>query len=80
MRWILALALLAELVSSGQDIEVIDGLGVDALYIDGTHVLQTPHGRLSAGSVLLWIDDDHEYRLEANPARADMIDVGRALE
>jgi len=73
-------ALLTKIVSSGQKIELVDGLGTDALYIDGTHILQTPHRRSSAGSVLLWIDDDHEYRLEANMARADMIDLGRALE
>jgi hypothetical protein len=69
-----------KLVDVGEPAEPITGVGDDALLVDGTHILETPHRRLAAGRVLLWVDDGREYRLESNLDRATMVEVARSLE
>lgn len=69
----------AKLVGSGQDIETVDDLGTQALLITDTHILQTPQRRLSAKAVLLWQDDTYEYRLEADLAGTELVDLARSI-
>jgi hypothetical protein len=68
-----------KLVDAGEPAELIAGVGDEALLVEGTHILETPHRRLSAGTVLLWVDDGREYRLESNLERAAKIDVARSV-
>lgn len=73
-------AIFTKLINSNQDIEQVDGIGSTALFIDGIHILQTPHRRLTATSVLLWNYNGLEYRFEADMTRVDMINFARAVE
>ncbi len=60
-----------KLVDAGEPAESIAGVGDEALIVEGTHVLETPHRRLAADTVLLWVDGDKEYRLESDLDRDD---------
>jgi len=66
---------LAELGSAAE----VDGLGEAAVLIEDDHVLVTPHRRLAAGAVLLWIDDGWEYRLESDLPRADLLAAAHSI-
>jgi hypothetical protein len=68
-----------KLVESGQDVEVVDGLGTAALFVSSPHILQTPQRRVAAGAVLLWHEDDRDLRLEADLTRTEMIDLARTM-
>ncbi len=68
-----------KLLATGERVERVTGVGEDALYVEGTHVLETPGRKLAARSVLLWVDDNVEYRLESNLDRDDMIAVARSV-
>ena len=69
-----------KLLAAGEAVERISDLGDDALYIEGTHILETPGRKLAARSVLLWVEDGVEYRLESNLDRDEMIALGRSLQ
>lgn len=69
-----------KLIGSSERIETVDDLGLEALIITGEHLLVTPQRRLAAQQVLLWYDDTHEYRLEADLAPADLVDIARQLD
>ena len=69
-----------KLVDAGEPAESIAGVGDEALIVEGTHILETPHRRLAAGTVLLWVDGDKEYRLESDLDRDTMVDVARSIE
>jgi hypothetical protein len=58
----------------------VGGLGDAAVFVGGDHVLTTPHRRLAADSVVLWVRDGFEYRLEADTERARMLDLARAVD
>lgn len=68
-----------KLLDAGEPAELVAGVGDEALLVEGTHILETPHRRLAAGTVLLWVDDGQEYRLESNLDRATMLDVARSV-
>ena len=68
-----------KLLSSGESVESVDDLGTEALIITDVHLFQTPQRRLAARRVLLWYDDDREYRFEADLTPADLIDIARSL-
>lgn len=71
-----------KLVSPGEDIEVVDGVGTAALIVTDIHIVQTPQRRLAARSVLLWYVDDRRYRLEADMTRTELTeltDLARSL-
>ncbi len=52
--------------ASSSQLEFVDGLGEEALAISGAHDLTTPGRVLRASSVVLWVDDDLELRLEGD--------------
>jgi hypothetical protein len=70
---------LTKFVSVGGDIARVEGLGDDALWIGGPHVLTTPGRSLAASHVLLWIDDGLELRLEGDQTQAEMVELAHAL-
>lgn len=67
-----------KLVATGEAVERIRGVGEDALYVEGTHILETPGRKLAARSVLLWVEADVEYRLESNLSRDEMVAVAQS--
>lgn len=69
-----------KLLSTGESIETVNGLGTEALIITDPHLLQTPQRRLSARNVLLWHDNEREYRFEADMTGAELIDIARSLQ
>ena len=69
-----------KLVDAGEPAESVVGVGDEALIVEGTHILETPHRRLAAGTVLLWVDGDKEYRLESDLDRDAMVDIARSVE
>ena len=71
---------LQKLVAVGENVEPVEGVGEAALYVEGTHILETPGRRLAARSVLLWVQDGVEYRLESDLSRDEMIDVAKSVE
>ena len=58
----------------------VDDLGDEALAITGDHVLLTPHRRLSAGNVVLWLSGDLELRLEGDRPIPELIALARAID
>jgi hypothetical protein len=72
--------LYVKLIDAGQDAEPIDGLGDAALAVHGEHILDTPHRRIRAGTVVLWTDAATEYRLESDLDLSTMLDIARALD
>ena len=56
------------------------GLGDEAVLITGDHVLQTPQRQIAAGTVLLWISDDIEYRLESTLTEEEIVEIARAIK
>jgi hypothetical protein len=69
-----------KLVDAGEPAESISGVGDEALIVEGSHILETPHRRLAAGTVLLWVVGDQEYRLESDLDRDAMVAVARSVE
>jgi hypothetical protein len=55
------------------------GLGDAAVSVIGDHVLTTPHRRVAADSVVLWVDDGYEYRLEADAGRTELVTTAHAI-
>jgi hypothetical protein len=70
---------LQKLVAVGENVEPVEGVGNAALYVEGTHILETPGRTLAARSVLLWVRDGVEYRLESDLSRDEMIDVAKSV-
>ena len=68
-----------KLVDAGEPAESIAGVGDEALIVEGTHVLETPHRRLAADTVLLWVDGDKEYRLESDLDRETMVEIAQSV-
>lgn len=75
--------------SSGSDVagtdtptsvEPVDDLGREALLIDGDHVLTTPSRKVAASTVLLWLDDEWEYRLESALDPDTLLTLARRLQ
>lgn len=65
-------------VSPGSEVVSVPELGAEAVLLTGDHVLQTPQRRLAAGTVLLWVAGDTEYRLESDLVAEVMIEQARA--
>ena len=68
-----------KLVRMDADVEVVEGLGDDALLIHDDHVLATTGRTFGADRVLLWIDDGLEWRLESDLDGADMRTVAQRI-
>jgi hypothetical protein len=57
----------------------VDDLGEEAAVIEGPHVLVTPLRRLAAGTVVIWVDDGLEYRLESDLGVDDLVAIARSV-
>jgi RNA polymerase sigma factor (sigma-70 family) len=69
----------SKLLDDHDSVERVAGLGDAAVLIEDRHVLRTPHRRLAADTVLLWIDDGFEHRLESDLGATTMLDVARSI-
>ena len=70
---------ISKLLTFDDRIERVDGIGEDAAMIEGAHVLVTPQRRLAAGTVIVWVDDGFEYRIESDLGRARMEAIARSV-
>jgi hypothetical protein len=61
-------------------VTAVPDLGAAAVAITGDHVLTTPHRRVAAESVVLWVDDGLEYRLEGDASRERLLATARAID
>jgi hypothetical protein len=68
-----------KLLDQFDTVERVAGLGDLAIYVGGDHVLETPHRRAAADSVVLWVDHGVEYRLESDAGRSALLTMARAL-
>ena len=59
--------------------DVVSDLGDYAVLIEGDHVLDTPARRVAAGTVLWWLADGRQWRLESDLDAATMLDIATAL-
>ena len=71
--------ILKKLLSSQNTVRTVDGIGDEALLIEGSHWLATPHRTVTAGNTLIWRRGSTEYRLEADRPPAELIELGRQL-
>jgi hypothetical protein len=62
------------------DVEVIEDLGDGAVAVDGPHVLATEGRRYAADRVVLWEDDDIEYRLESDLELDALLVIAHAID
>jgi hypothetical protein len=69
-----------KLLDLNDTVAAVPDLGTAAVAITGDHVLTTPHRRLAADSVVLWIDDGLEYRLEADAGSPRVVGLARAID
>jgi hypothetical protein len=69
-----------KLLDEYDTVREVPDLGRMAVAVRGDHVLTTPHRRLAAGSVVLWVDDGLEYRLEAETGLHRLLDVAHAID
>jgi hypothetical protein len=70
---------MAKLLDEIDIVEPVASLGDGAVFVQGDHVLTTPYRRVAAGTVLLWIDDGLEYRLESDLGLETMLSIARSI-
>jgi hypothetical protein len=61
-------------------IKPVADLGEGAVSVAGDHVLATPNRRVAAGSVILWIDEGIEFRLESDLGVDAMVSIARGVD
>jgi hypothetical protein len=61
-------------------VEPVVDLGEGAVSVTGSHVLATPNRRVAAGSVILWIDEGIEFRLESELSMDAMVSIARGVD
>jgi hypothetical protein len=71
--------MVSKLLTVDDRFERIDDLGEDAAVVEGAHVLETPLRRLAAGTVLIWLDDGFEYRLESDLGVDEMTAIAHEI-
>lgn len=69
---------LRKLLDDYDVVEPVEDLGDGAVSVHGDHVLMTPHRRIAASSVVLWIDAGYEYRLEGDLPLEEMLRLARS--
>jgi hypothetical protein len=71
--------LFEKLVSAGETVQRVDGLGDGALAVSGDHFLRTPHRTVAAATAVLWQSGHWELRLESDRDVAPVIELARQL-
>ena len=72
-------AVYTKLLAGSDGVSHIAGLGDEALLVTGQHELITPSRAVVADTVVLWVDDDVELRLESALPPADLIALARTI-
>jgi hypothetical protein len=75
-----AYVLVDKLLDSYDTVEPLDDLGEGAVFVEGDHVLATPYRRVAAGTVVLWVDDGLELRLESDRPVDDLVTTAWAID
>lgn len=68
-----------KLIAPGDDARQVEDLGDFALSLEGHHVLATPVRQVIANTVVWWLDDSGEYRLESDRPAAELVELARTL-
>ena len=55
-------------------------LGDGGVGVRGSHLLQTPHRRVAADSVVIWTDDGLTWRLEGTAELDELIEIAGQLD
>jgi hypothetical protein len=71
--------LLDKLVGDDGSVTRLADLGDGGAVVTGDHVLQTPHRRVAADTVVLWVADGLQLRLETDRDPAAAVARARAL-
>jgi len=61
-------------------VQPVADLGEGAVSVAGDHVLATPHRQVAAGSVVLWIDEGVEFRLESDLGIDAAVSIARRVD
>ena len=61
-------------------VEPVEELGEGAVSVDVPHVLETGGRRYAAGNVVIWEEDDVEYRLESDLGLEALVPIARAID
>ena len=71
--------LVDKIVAAEADVTELPDLGDGGAAVRGSHVLQTPHRRVAADSVVIWADDGLTWRLEGTAELDELVDVASQL-
>jgi hypothetical protein len=68
-----------KIAAGGDVVAELPDLGDGGLAVEGAHVLQTPHRRVAATSVVAWSDGDLTLRLDGTRPTAELIALAAQL-
>jgi hypothetical protein len=71
--------LVDKIVAAESAVTELPDLGDGGAAVRDSHVLRTPHRRVSANNVVIWVDGDLTWRLESTADIDDLIDVATEL-
>ncbi|HEY3139609.1 MAG TPA: hypothetical protein VGJ86_00680 [Acidimicrobiales bacterium] len=74
-----AVTRMRKLLDNEDGVTELSDLGESAVAIEGNHILTTPARRVAAGTVVLWIDDGLELRLESDLGLPTMLSIARSV-
>lgn len=72
--------LVDKIVAAEADVIELANLGDGGVGVHGSHILQTPHRRVAADSVVIWTDGALTWRLEGTAALDDLVEIARQLD
>ncbi len=72
-------AVYTKLLDGGDGVSRVAGLGDGALLVTGRHELITPSRSVVADTVVLWVDDELELRLESDLPPNDLVAIARTI-
>jgi hypothetical protein len=68
-----------KVVAAEADVTELPDLGDGGAAVRGSHVLRTPHRRVAADGVVIWVDGGLTWRLEGTAELGTLVDVARDL-
>jgi hypothetical protein len=71
--------LVDKIVEAESDVTALPDLGDGGAAVRDSHVLRTPHRRVRAENVVIWVDGDVTWRLESTAVLDELIDVANQL-
>jgi hypothetical protein len=71
--------LVKKVVDGANDVTELPDLGDGGVAVSGVHLLQTPHRRVRANSVVVWTDGGLTFRLDGTGPLDDVIAIAESL-